>query len=62
MRNTLSNRVRLGEFEIDLRAGEVRSTDHSVLLQEKSLRVLQILVDHGSELVTRGRNSEETLA
>jgi len=45
--------VRLGDFEIDLRAGEVRSGDRSVLLQQKSLRILQILLEHDGGLVTR---------
>ena len=53
MRDTLPERVRLGELEINLRAGEVRSPSGSVLLQEKSLRVLQILIEHQGDLVTR---------
>ncbi len=53
MRDTLPDRVRLGDFEVDLRVGEVRSGDQSVRLQEKSLRVLQILLEHGGELVSR---------
>jgi eukaryotic-like serine/threonine-protein kinase len=53
MRDTLPDRVRLGDFEVDLRAGEVRSGDRSVRLQEKSLRVLHILLEHRGELVSR---------
>src|SRR6516165_11750045 len=53
MRDTLPERVRLGEFEADLRAGELRSPAGSVRLQEKSLRVLQILIEHQGGLVTR---------
>ena len=53
MRDTLPERLRLGEFEINLRTGEVRSPAGSVRLQEKSLRVLQILIEHQGGLVTR---------
>jgi serine/threonine protein kinase/Tol biopolymer transport system component len=49
----LPDRVRLGAFDVDLRTGEVRSGNGSALLQEKSLRVLQILLEHDGELVTR---------
>jgi serine/threonine protein kinase/Tol biopolymer transport system component len=53
MRNALPDRVRLGDFEIDLQVGEVRFGDRTVLLQEKSLRILQILLEHDGGLVTR---------
>ena len=53
MRDALPDRLRLGDFEVDLRVGEVRSGDRRVRLQEKSLRVLQILLEHGDELVSR---------
>jgi DNA-binding winged helix-turn-helix (wHTH) protein len=53
MRDTLPVRVRLGAFELDLRAGELRQGSQTVRLQEKSFRVLQILIEHKGELVTR---------
>ena len=53
MKNTLPDRVRLGAFEIDLRAGVVRSGDRTFLLQEKPFRVLLILIEYGGELSTR---------
>ena len=46
-------RLRLGVFELDPRAGELRRGEESVRLQEKSLRVLQLLIEHKGELVTR---------
>ena len=54
MGNTLPDRVRLREFEIELRVGEVRSAaGNGSRLQEKSLRVLILLIEHPGELVTR---------
>lgn len=53
MGDPLPDRVRLGDFEIDLRAGEVRSDAGSGRLQEKSLRVLILLIEHSGDLVTR---------
>jgi len=53
MRDTLPVRVRLAGFELDLRAGELRQGSQTVRLQEKSFRVLQILIEHKGELVTR---------
>jgi len=46
-------RVRFGVFELDPRAGELCHNGESVRLQEKSLRVLQLLIEHKGELVTR---------
>ena len=53
MKDTLPHRARLGDFEVDFRSGEVWAGDRAVRIQEKSLRVLQILVEHAGELVTR---------
>ncbi len=53
MRDTLPVRVRLGVFELDLRAGELRQGDRTIRLQEKSFRVLQTLIEHRGELVAR---------
>jgi serine/threonine protein kinase/DNA-binding winged helix-turn-helix (wHTH) protein/tetratricopeptide (TPR) repeat protein len=46
-------RVRLGAFEFDLRAGELRNGQQIVSLQEKSVRVLEILIEHAGEIATR---------
>lgn len=53
MTDTLPVRVRLGVFELDLRAGELRQGDRIIRLQEKSFRVLQTLIEQRGELVTR---------
>ena len=53
MKDTLPTRVRLGVFELDLRAGELRQGDQTIRLQEKSFRVLQILIERKGDLVTR---------
>ena len=53
MKGTLPDRVRLGAFEVDLRAGELRHGKRAVYLQEQSLAVLRVLVEHGGGIVTR---------
>jgi serine/threonine protein kinase/DNA-binding winged helix-turn-helix (wHTH) protein/tetratricopeptide (TPR) repeat protein len=53
MKNTLPNCVRLGIFEVDLRAGELRNNEGTVWLQEQPLSVLRMLVESAGELVTR---------
>src|SRR5947207_11765530 len=45
--------VRFGEFEIDERAGELRKEGIKVRLQEQPLQILQILLEHPGEVVTR---------
>ncbi|HYB76995.1 MAG TPA: winged helix-turn-helix domain-containing protein [Candidatus Bathyarchaeia archaeon] len=45
--------VRFGEFEADFRNGVVRKDGSRVKLQEQPFRILQILLDHPGELVTR---------
>jgi DNA-binding winged helix-turn-helix (wHTH) protein len=49
----LSNRVRLGAFEFDLKAGELRSGDRKVRLQEQPFQILLMLMDRAGGLVTR---------
>jgi len=46
-------RVRLGEFELDLRTGELRSGDETILLREQPLQVLRLLVEAEGELISR---------
>ncbi len=45
--------VRFGVFEVDLRAGEVRKSGLKVRLQEKPFQVLEMLLEHPGEIVTR---------
>jgi len=47
-----SNRVRVGAFELDLKAGELRSGDRKVRLQEQPFRILLMLVERSGGLVT----------
>jgi serine/threonine protein kinase/DNA-binding winged helix-turn-helix (wHTH) protein/Flp pilus assembly protein TadD len=53
MKDTLKARVRFGIFELDLKAGELREGGRKVVLQEQSLRVLRILIDHEGEIASR---------
>jgi eukaryotic-like serine/threonine-protein kinase len=46
-------RVRLGEFELDLRTGELRSRDLTTLMREQPLQVLRLLVEAEGELISR---------
>jgi TolB-like protein/DNA-binding winged helix-turn-helix (wHTH) protein len=45
--------VRFGAFEVDLRGGEVRKHGFRIRLQDQPFRILQILLEHPGELVTR---------
>jgi eukaryotic-like serine/threonine-protein kinase len=45
--------IRFGEFEADLHAGEIRKSGSRIKLQDQPFRVLQILLEHRGELVTR---------
>ena len=47
------SRVRLGEFELDLRAGELRKEKRKILLQEQPFQILVMLVDRRGDLVDR---------
>ena len=53
MEQTQSRRARFGAFELDLRAGELRGNGPATLLQEQQLKVLQMLIERGGEIVTR---------
>jgi len=50
---TSSGTVGFGAFEVDLRAGELRKHGVKVKLQEQPFQVLQILLEHPGEIVTR---------
>jgi DNA-binding winged helix-turn-helix (wHTH) protein/Tol biopolymer transport system component len=45
--------IRFGEFEADLHAGEIRKSGSRIKLQDQPFRVLEILLEHRGELVTR---------
>jgi DNA-binding winged helix-turn-helix (wHTH) protein/Tol biopolymer transport system component len=45
--------VRFGEFEADLRAGEIRKAGSRVKLQDQPFKVLQILLENPGNLVSR---------
>jgi len=45
--------VSFGEFELDLRTGELRSNGHRIILQEKPCQLLVALLERPGEMVTR---------
>ena len=47
------NRVRFGDFELDLKAGEVCKGTGKILLQEQPFQILLMLVGNRGEVVTR---------
>jgi DNA-binding winged helix-turn-helix (wHTH) protein/tetratricopeptide (TPR) repeat protein len=54
MKGTLPDRVRLGVFEVDLRAGELRQNEGAVLvLPDQPLQILRMLIEADGEIVTR---------
>jgi eukaryotic-like serine/threonine-protein kinase len=54
MKGTLPQRVRLGVFDVDLRAGELRQDGGAVLvLSDQPLQILRILIEADGEIVTR---------
>ena len=48
-----SRTIRFGAFEADLHAGEVRKSGSRIKLQDQPFKVLQILLEHPGNLVTR---------
>ncbi len=53
MEAAFPNRVRVGAFELDLRAGELQSGERKVRLQEQPFQILLMLVERSGGLVTR---------
>jgi DNA-binding winged helix-turn-helix (wHTH) protein len=49
----LSGRIRFGEFEVDLRKGELRKGNIRVQIQEQPFQVLATLLDRPGEVVSR---------
>jgi TolB-like protein/DNA-binding winged helix-turn-helix (wHTH) protein/Tfp pilus assembly protein PilF len=46
-------RVRVGEFEVDLQAGELRRNGGKIKLQERPFQILSVLLQRPAEVVTR---------
>jgi len=53
MKDAPPDRVRIGDFEVDLRGGEVCHNDNRAYLQEQALFVLCMLVERDGEIVLR---------
>ena len=53
MRNTLPVRVRFGDFELDLRTGELHSGERIILLPEQPFQVLLMLVERDGDPASR---------
>jgi TolB-like protein/DNA-binding winged helix-turn-helix (wHTH) protein/Tfp pilus assembly protein PilF len=53
MLSSLQHLIRFADFEVDLRAGELRKEGVKIRLQEQPFRVLTILLDFAGEVVTR---------
>ena len=53
MKHTLPVRVRLGPFELDLKAGELCRGKLKIILQEQPFQILGMLVERDGELVAR---------
>jgi TolB-like protein/Tfp pilus assembly protein PilF len=51
--HSLRRTVRFGAFEADFRAGELRKCGIKIKLQEQPLQILQMLLEHPGEIVTR---------
>ncbi len=45
--------VRFSKFEVDFRNGELRQNGSRIKLQDQPFRILQILLQHPGDLVTR---------
>jgi serine/threonine protein kinase/Tol biopolymer transport system component len=52
MQNAVPLRVRLGPFEVDLKAGELRNGVRRIRLQEQPFQILVMLVERPGEVVT----------
>src|SRR5437016_10823832 len=47
------SKVRFGEFEVDLRSGELRRNGARIKLQEQPFQILALLLERPGEVVTR---------
>jgi DNA-binding winged helix-turn-helix (wHTH) protein len=53
MKDALPERVRFGEFELDLQSGELRHEGSGVFLQDQPFKVLRMLVEGDGQIVGR---------
>ncbi len=53
MTGATSARVRIGAFELDVKAGELHKAGQKIRLQEQPFQILQMLVERAGEVVTR---------
>ncbi len=53
MTSTLPQLIRFADFEVDLRAGQLRRQDIKIRLQEQPFRLLTVLLESAGEVVTR---------
>ena len=53
MPSTLPSLVRFADFEVDLRAGQLRKQGAKIRLQEQPFRLLAVLLESAGEVVTR---------
>src|ERR1700751_398591 len=49
----ISEKARFEDFEVDLRASEVRRNGYKIKLQEKSFQILSLLLERAGDTVTR---------
>lgn len=47
------SKIRFGVFELDMRSGELRKAGTRISLQDQPLKVLNALVEHPGDVVTR---------
>jgi Tol biopolymer transport system component/DNA-binding winged helix-turn-helix (wHTH) protein len=51
--NIPAQQISFGEFELDVRAGELRKGERRIRLQEQPFQILLMLLEHPGEVVTR---------
>jgi DNA-binding winged helix-turn-helix (wHTH) protein len=51
--HSIRGTIRFGAFEADFRSGEIRKRGVKIRLQEQPLQILQLLLQHPGEVVTR---------
>ena len=52
-RTAPARRLRFGAFEVDLHSGEVRKNGIRLRLQDQPFQVLELLLEHPGDVVTR---------
>ena len=59
MQNAVPMRAQLGDFELDLKAGELLKNGGTVRLQEQPFQILLMLAERSGELVSRAEIKEK---